>query len=178
MKLMLSVGKLATMANGPAVTPQSKLSGGSKYCVVSVLIDIDIFLAFNTALDFIAIHSSLLHQFTDQTHPMESTVDSHVKRLTAEKCAISSDRPALQAVSFSGCIYIRFVFSTEDQQFQRILRQLLQGKVLSEEDAVDLLSMRNNTQHASNFVDALCIAAQSTVSIFPREICYFFLIWL
>lgn len=123
--LMLSVGKLATMANGPAVTPQNKLS------------------AFDTALDFIAIHSSLLNQFTDQSRPMESTVDSYVKRLTAEKCAISSDRPALQA------------------QFQRILRQLLQGKILSEEDAVDLLSMRNNTQYASNFVDALCITAQS-----------------
>lgn len=112
MKLMLSVGKLATMANGPAVTPQNKLSGGSKYCIVPVMRDNDILLAFNTALDFIAIHSSLLHQFTDQTRPMESTVDSHVKRLTAEKSAISSDRPALQAVSFQGA----YTFNLDSQQ--------------------------------------------------------------
>ncbi|GJJ12103.1 hypothetical protein Clacol_006344 [Clathrus columnatus] len=128
--LVLSIGKLATMANGPAATPHNKL------------------LAFDTALDFVAIHDSLLQQFMDQGYSTELAVDTRVKRLTATKCSIPSDRAALQGA---------------------ILQQLLQGKALSEEDAVDLLSMKDNTQYSSNFVDALNIISHSSYMTEERK---------
>ncbi|KAF8522246.1 Non-repetitive/WGA-negative nucleoporin C-terminal-domain-containing protein [Hysterangium stoloniferum] len=77
--LMLSIGKLATMAEGPAATPQDKVQG-------------------------------------------KSTLDS---------------------------------------LFQRNVRKLLHGDALGEEDAVDILSMKDNTKHSCDFIDALNILLNS-----------------
>ena len=49
------------------------------------------------------------------------------------------------------------------QLFQRILRQFLQGNALTEEDAVDILSLKDNTEWPTDFVDALIILSNSQV---------------
>jgi nuclear pore complex protein Nup133 len=49
------------------------------------------------------------------------------------------------------------------QLFQRILRQFLQGNALTEEDAVDILSMKDNTEWPTDFMDALIIVLNSRV---------------
>lgn len=89
-----------------------------------------------------------------------------MKRLTAEKCHVPSDRAALQAVSLQVSYILSLWVLSRYQQFQKVLQRLLQGKALSEEDAVDILSMKDNTQHPSNFVDALNIIVQSSVGIY------------
>ncbi|KAF8580879.1 hypothetical protein K439DRAFT_263579 [Ramaria rubella] len=128
--LMLSIGKLASMAEGPSATPQDKMK------------------AFNNALDFMAIHDTLLEQFSDELgNPPNFSIESRVRAISSVKCAVPSDRPALQDL------------------FQRILRQLLQGNALTEEEAVDLLSMKDNSARPTDFVDALIILSNSMVGV-------------
>ncbi|KIJ44042.1 hypothetical protein M422DRAFT_30592 [Sphaerobolus stellatus SS14] len=123
---MLSLGKLAAMAQGPAETPKGKVRD------------------FDTSLDFMAIHDTLLEQLNDGADaPASFALESRVRAIMSAKCAVPSDRPALQNL------------------FQRTLRSLLQGNALSEEDAVDLLSLKDNSESALDFVDALNIISNS-----------------
>jgi nuclear pore complex protein Nup133 len=161
---MLSIGKLASMAEGPAATSQEKVQGSLKFETKPYGAHL-LFInpAFNNSLDFMAIHHTLLEQFNEELgNPANFAVESRVRAITSARCVVPSDRPALQDVGLARLL--RFPRLTLPMQlFQRILRQFLQGNALTEADAVDILSLKDNTEWPTDFVDALIILSNSQV---------------
>lgn len=100
---MLSIGKLASMAEGPAATSQEKVQGeSSKFNIEPPGAQVIFILAFNNSLDFMAIHHTLLQQFNKELgNPANFAVESRVRAITSARCVVPSDRPALQDVCFS-----------------------------------------------------------------------------
>lgn len=162
---MLSIGKLASMAEGPAATSQEKVQGeSSKFNIEPPGAQVIFILAFNNSLDFMAIHHTLLQQFNEELgNPANFAVESRVRAITSARCVVPSDRPALQDVCFSRALPLSYSKSHSLQLFQRILRQFLQGNALTEEDAIDILSLKDNTEWPTDFVDALIILSNSRV---------------
>lgn len=99
---MLSIGKLATMAEGPAATSQDKVQGKLKFETKPQHTHGVLVLAFNNSLDFMAIHHTLLQQFNAELgNPANFAVESRVRAITSARCVVPSDRPALQDVRFT-----------------------------------------------------------------------------
>lgn len=112
-----------------------------------------------------AIHDTLLEQFFEAGDaPAIYALESKVRAATLAKCTIPSDRQALQDVALINLSHVTLLISHYlSQVFKRILRKLLLGQTLSEEDAVDILSMKDNTETSSDFIDALNILIHSPV---------------
>ncbi|EPQ58276.1 hypothetical protein GLOTRDRAFT_57100 [Gloeophyllum trabeum ATCC 11539] len=94
-------------------------------------IDEDVLSAFHDGLDFISVHENLRDKFKAilSTHHGKMSLDAQVDmiaRVTAK--SLAGRKPILRV-------------------FKDLVRQLLQGKALSVEDIVDLLTLKDNTAH-------------------------------
>lgn len=124
--LMLSIGKLAQLA---VVQEQGKTLPAAK----------DVLDTFHDELDFVSVHeaivdelkSTLASQRGRQSHDVQS---EHILKAQAKRL---SSTPAFARI------------------FKEYVRTLLQGSVLSVEDMVDVLSMRDNTESPDAYVTAL-----------------------
>ena len=66
---------------------------------------------------------------------------------------------------------------TTTQIFKQLLRQLLQGKALSDEELVDLLSLKDNDETLDDFYTALQILAKTKGLPESRQLNAFRSVW-
>ncbi|KAK0193758.1 Non-repetitive/WGA-negative nucleoporin C-terminal-domain-containing protein [Armillaria mellea] len=105
--------------------------------------DDDISDAFHDGLDFVSVHESLLEEFNAVLATLKGrqSLDSQTDAIIKQKATRLADRPALTQV------------------FKDFVRNVLQGKVLSIEDAVDVLSLKDNNETLGDFAMALHLLA-------------------
>ncbi|KAK0485184.1 Non-repetitive/WGA-negative nucleoporin C-terminal-domain-containing protein [Armillaria novae-zelandiae] len=99
--------------------------------------------AFHDGLDFVSVHESLLEEFNAVLATLKGrqSLDSQTDAIIKQKATRLADRPALTQV------------------FKDFVRNVLQGKVLSIEDAVDVLSLKDNNETLGDFAMALHLLA-------------------
>ncbi|KAG2031047.1 hypothetical protein BDR03DRAFT_1032191 [Suillus americanus] len=130
---MLSVGKLAHLA-------QMQEGGGADEAVLD---------AFHDSLDFISVQEKMLQEFREtasglrgkQKQSLDAQVDAVIKAKGAR----------LRAERRHGLLGIMKIF----------VRQVLQGKALSLEDAVDVLTLQDNVEGVENYATALHLLAHA-----------------
>ncbi|KAF9454530.1 hypothetical protein P691DRAFT_655678 [Macrolepiota fuliginosa MF-IS2] len=103
---------------------------------------------FHDELDFISVHEALLEDFRSALAgirgrvSLETQIDTIVK---AKAIGLAERKGMLHA-------------------FKDLVRQLLQGKALSIEDAVDVLTLKDNEETIEDYATALQLAIRATVS--------------
>jgi len=102
---------------------------------------------FHDQLDFVSVHDSLLSDFKTAlpSGRGKQSLDSQVDAI------ISVKAPSVKETrSLAKC-------------FKDILKQLLQGKALSVEDAVDLLSLKDNSNSLADYATALKLLVSADI---------------
>jgi len=122
--------------------------------------------AFHDDLDFVSVHEALLQEFRSVLEgirgrqPLDSQIDAIVK----VKASGLADRKALTHVRvisfFKTSLETTFV-----QIFKKFVRNLLQGKTLLIEDAVDVLTLKDNSNSLEDFATALQLLFRIQVSV-------------
>ncbi|KAK0500496.1 hypothetical protein EDD18DRAFT_1307884 [Armillaria luteobubalina] len=117
--------------------------------------------AFHDGLDFISVHESLLEEFNAVLATLKGrqSLDSQTDAIIKQKATRLADRPALTQV------------------FKDLVRNVLQGKVLSIEDAVDVLSLKDNNETLGDFAMALHLLAGVQDIPRARKISAFRSVW-
>ncbi|RXW20887.1 hypothetical protein EST38_g4970 [Candolleomyces aberdarensis] len=117
--------------------------------------------AFHDGLDFVSVHDALLTEFRTALesvrgrHSLESQVDIIIKAKAPE---------LLEAKGFANC-------------FKDLLKHLLQGKALPIEDAVDLLTLKDNSESIADFATALHLLASASDIPEARRVSAFRTVW-
>ncbi|KAL1745686.1 hypothetical protein HDZ31DRAFT_35821 [Schizophyllum fasciatum] len=124
--LMLSIGKLAQLA---VVQEQGKTLPAAK----------DVLDTFHNELDFVSVNESLVEelQLALSTQRGRQSHDAQAEYILKTKAKRLSATPAFARI------------------FREYIRTLLQGNVLSVEDMIDVLSMRDNSESVDNYAIAL-----------------------
>jgi nuclear pore complex protein Nup133 len=130
---MLSVGKLAHLA-------QMQEGGDADEAVLD---------AFHDSLDFISVQEIMLQEFREAASSLrgkqKQSLDAQVDAV------IRTKGTRLRAERRHGLLGIMKIF----------VRQVLQGKALSLEDAVDVLTLQDNVEGAENYATALHLLAHA-----------------
>ncbi|KAG7451103.1 uncharacterized protein BT62DRAFT_882814 [Guyanagaster necrorhizus] len=141
--LLLESGEATNLAAKQLMLSIGKLSHLAHEQETLAPSDEDISDAFHDGLDFVSVHESLLEEFNAvlETLKGRQSLDSQTDAIIKQKASRLSDRPALTRV------------------FKDLVRNVLQGKVLSIEDAVDTLSLKDNNETLGDFAMALHLLA-------------------
>ncbi|KAF9013861.1 hypothetical protein BDQ17DRAFT_1320576 [Cyathus striatus] len=151
--LMLSIGKLSHLAQLQDTNADAD----------EAVIDANAQVAFHDELDFVSVLEALAQGFRSALegvrgrHSLDGQIDIIMKakasRLGAKK--------------------------TMSHVFKDILRQLLQGKALSIEDAIDLLTLKDNVETFDDYVSALHLLARVAAIQLPdsRKVSAFRTVW-
>ncbi|PFH54313.1 hypothetical protein AMATHDRAFT_72820 [Amanita thiersii Skay4041] len=105
----------------------------------------EIFDAFHDDLDFVSVHENVVQGLKAVlgTSRGRQPLDSQVDTITKAKATLLTERRKLFQI------------------FKDLVRQLLQGKVLSTEDLVDVLTLKNNTASLEDYAIALQLLGRS-----------------
>ncbi|KAH7871806.1 uncharacterized protein C8R40DRAFT_532912 [Lentinula edodes] len=100
--------------------------------------------AFHDALDVVSVHKALLDEFTAVVANMRGrrSLDTQVDTLIQEKASLLSEKPELTNI------------------FKSLVKDLLQGKSLSIEDTVDVLTLKDNFDSVGDYATALHLLAR------------------
>ncbi|KAK7054841.1 hypothetical protein VNI00_003304 [Paramarasmius palmivorus] len=164
-QLMLSIGKLSQLAHLQE----------SEDAEDSGLLD-----AFHDDLDFVSVHEALLDEFKAVLEKLRGkrSLDTQVDIIINERASTLSDRPELAHVRLP---FDKFQTQTLDpiaphQIFKNLVRNLLQGKSLSMEDAVDVLTLKDNYDTVQDYSTALHLLARCQLPE-ARKISAFRTVW-
>ncbi|PPR00501.1 hypothetical protein CVT24_005524 [Panaeolus cyanescens] len=101
--------------------------------------------AFHDELDFISVHEALINEFKSAlTSRARQPLDVQLDTIIKSKAKRLPERPAFTHI------------------FKDLLRQLLQGKAVSIEDAVDLLTLKDNDSTPEDYTTALLLITRAT----------------
>ncbi|KAK0469814.1 Non-repetitive/WGA-negative nucleoporin C-terminal-domain-containing protein [Desarmillaria tabescens] len=141
--LLVESGEATNLASKQLMLSIGKLSHLAHEQETLAPSDEDISDAFHDGLDFVSVHESLLEEFNAvlETLKGRQSLDSQTNAIIKQKASRLSDRPALTRI------------------FKDLVRNVLQGKVLSVEDAVDVLSLKDNNETLGDFAMALHLLA-------------------
>lgn len=92
---------------------------------------------------------------------LESQIDTIAK---AKATGIAERKGLLQVIILIHRPLQQFKFKRYFQVFKDLVRQLLQGKALSIEDAVDVLTLKDNAETLEDFATALQLVIRAVVS--------------
>ncbi|KAG6814378.1 hypothetical protein H0H92_010964 [Tricholoma furcatifolium] len=128
--LMLSIGKLSHLAQ----LHESK----------TATIDNAVLDAFHDDLDFVSVHETLLQEFRSALDGVRGrqTLDNQIDTIVKATAAGLQEKPALRDI------------------FKDLVRGLLQGRALCIEDAVDVLTLKDNNSNVEDFATALHLLAR------------------
>ncbi|KAJ3847514.1 hypothetical protein EV368DRAFT_76646 [Lentinula lateritia] len=100
--------------------------------------------AFHDALDVVSVHKALLDEFTAVVANMRGrrSLDTQVDILIQEKASLLTEMPELTNI------------------FKNLVKDLLQGKSLSIEDTVDVLTLKDNFDSVGDYTTALHLLAR------------------
>ncbi|KAJ3934928.1 MAG: hypothetical protein NXY57DRAFT_593318 [Lentinula lateritia] len=106
--------------------------------------DVGLYDAFHDALDVVSVHKALLDEFTAVVANMRGrrSLDTQVDILIQEKASLLSEKPELTNI------------------FKNLVKDLLQGKSLSIEDTVDVLTLKDNFDSVGDYATALHLLAR------------------
>ncbi|KAF8910963.1 methyltransferase type 11 [Gymnopilus junonius] len=106
--------------------------------------------AFHNGLDVVSVHESLLHEFRSVlvTVRTRQSIDSQVDTILNVKGSSLAGKTAFAHI------------------FRDLLRQLLQGKALSIEDLVELLTLKDNAESVDDFARSLQLLSSLKVCRF------------
>ncbi|KAK1236521.1 hypothetical protein PQX77_000214 [Marasmius sp. AFHP31] len=161
--LMLSLGKLSQLAH--LQESEDAEDGG--------LLD-----AFHDDLDFVSVHESLLEEFKAVLSKLrgKKSLDTQVETIMRERAMTLLDRNELVLVCNFGSTAWRGLMEVTLQIFKNLVRDLLQGKSLSIEDAVDVLTLKDNKDSAQDYSTALQLLARCQLPE-ARKISAFRTVW-
>ncbi|KAG6874188.1 hypothetical protein C0995_003734 [Termitomyces sp. Mi166 len=131
--LMLSIGKLAHLAQLHETN--------------TVAPDNSILDAFHDDLDFVSVHEALLKEFKSALDAIRGrqTLDSQIETIVKATATGLQEKPTLRDI------------------FKDLVRGLLQGRALCIEDAVDVLTLKDNNSSPEDFATALHLLARVQV---------------
>ncbi|KAJ7582654.1 hypothetical protein C8J56DRAFT_955381 [Mycena floridula] len=117
--------------------------------------------AFHDDLDFVSVHEALLGEFQTVLGGLRGrqSLDSQVDAITNEIAANLAQKPALALV------------------FKTLVRQLLQGRVLSVEDVVDVLTLKDNIDTLEDYATALQLLVRDQTIPESRKPSAFYSVW-
>jgi len=117
--------------------------------------------AFDDGLDTVAVQEDLLQQFKAIKPPTRAkqSFEAQVENILKVKATRLASRPAHSYI------------------FKQLLRLLLQGKALSDEDLVDLLSLKDNDETLDDFYAALHILTKTKGLPESRQLNAFRSVW-
>lgn len=100
--------------------------------------------AFHDELDFVSVHEALLEEFKSALSGIRSkqSLENQIDLIVKAKASSLSEKKALAIT------------------FRELVRALLQGKALPIEDAVDVLTLKNNASTPEDFATALHLLAR------------------
>ena len=125
--------------------------------------------AFHDDLDFVSVHEALLQEFRSALEGIRGRqpLDTQIDTIVRVKASGLVDRKALTHVrvipllfNFLTPLPITFV-----QIFKEFVRNLLLGKTLLIEDAVDVLTLKDNSNSLEDFATALQLLFRIQVSM-------------
>ncbi|KAG6851014.1 hypothetical protein H0H93_004501 [Arthromyces matolae] len=127
---MLSVGKLAHLA---------QLHESNTPAPDNSILD-----GFHDDLDFVSVHEALLQEFKSVPEAARGrqTLDSQIDTILKATATGLREKPALRNI------------------FKELVRGLLQGRALCIEDAVDVLTLKDNNSSVEDFATALHLLAR------------------
>ncbi|KAK0204765.1 hypothetical protein DFS33DRAFT_1322617 [Desarmillaria ectypa] len=159
--LLVESGEATNLASKQLMLSIGKLSHLAHEQETLAPSDEDISDAFHDGLDFVSVHESLLEEFNAvlETLKGRQSLDSQTDAIIKQKASRLSDRPALTRI------------------FKDFVRNVLQGKVLSIEDAVDVLSLKDNNETLGDFAMALHLLAGVQNIPRARKISAFRTVW-
>ncbi|KAL0570251.1 hypothetical protein V5O48_011713 [Marasmius crinis-equi] len=116
--------------------------------------------AFHDDLDFVSVHESLLEEFRAVLSKLrgKKSLDTQVEAVIKERASMLADRNELVLI------------------FKNLVRDLLQGKSLSIEDAVDVLTLKDNKESSQDYATALHLLARCQLPE-ARKISAFRTVW-
>ena len=122
-------------------------------------------LAFHDELDFVSVHDSILEEFRSVLISSRSrqSLESQIEAIVKSKGTDLVERTAFLHVSVRQLAFSRLKLSSS-QIFKDLLRQLLQGKALSIEDTVDLLTLKDNAESLEDYTTSLQLLNYAKVS--------------
>ncbi|KAL0946843.1 hypothetical protein HGRIS_013011 [Hohenbuehelia grisea] len=116
--------------------------------------------AFHDDLDFVSVHQALVEEFrTALPTRGRLSLDAQVELILKQKAKRIADMPALSHI------------------FKQLAKELLQGKVVSHEDAVDTLTLQDNTTTIENYMTALHLLARAETLPETRRDALFRAVW-
>lgn len=112
-------------------------------------------LAFHDELDFVGVHDGLVEEFRSVliTNRVRQSLESQIEAIVRSKGIYLVERTAFLRVSIFDNYHDQFrdLKLSSSQIFKDLLRQLLQGKALSIEDTVDLLTLKDNGESLEDY---------------------------
>jgi nuclear pore complex protein Nup133 len=134
-----------------AVYVQLMLSIGKLSHLTQAEPDGSVLDAFDDNLDFVSVHEVILDQFHAVLEKQRGrqSLDTQIDAiLTMEASALGGVRPAFRAL------------------LRGMVHDLLQGKVLSTEDLIDVLTLKNNRETVEDYRTALQLLARIEVRVY------------
>lgn len=117
--------------------------------------------AFHSGLDFVSVHDALISGFRSA---LEGVRGRHSLDSQADIIIRAKAPGVTQTRGFAYC-------------FKDLLKQLLQGKALSIEDAVDLLTLKDNSESQEDFATALTLLKSGLDIPEGRRVAAFRTVW-
>ncbi|KAG5645239.1 hypothetical protein DXG03_006656 [Asterophora parasitica] len=121
-----------------------KLSHLAQLQETNVPVDNSILDSFHDDLDFVSVHEALLQEFRTALEAVRGrqSLDNQIDIIVKATASRLSEKRALT------------------RMFKELVRGLLQGRALSMEDAVDVLTLKDNTSTPEDFATALHLLAR------------------
>ncbi|KAF9533020.1 hypothetical protein CPB83DRAFT_903494 [Crepidotus variabilis] len=117
--------------------------------------------SFHDGLDFISVHENLQQEFRSALASVRGrqSVDGQIETILKEKGIRVAGKPAFTHI------------------FKDLLRQLLQGRALSTEDAVDLMTLKDNSESVEDYATSLHLLTNVKSLPEARRISAFRTVW-
>lgn len=122
---------------------------------------------FHNDLDFVSVHQALLDEFKPVLDSLRSrrSLEAQIDAIVNSEATRLSDQKALTLVCTLDAFYPLLLLIQPGQIFKDLVRQLLQGNALSMEDAVDVLTLKDNVATVEDYSTALHLLARVQVGL-------------
>ncbi|KAF9464745.1 hypothetical protein BDZ94DRAFT_1161306 [Collybia nuda] len=142
--LLVEAEQARTLETKHLMLSIGKLSHLAQLHEVDATVDDSVLDVFHDDLDFVSVHEALLQDFKSALEVVRSrqSLENQIDIILKTKAAKLVEKKALTHI------------------FRKLVRELLQGRTLSMEDAVDVLTLKDNSTTLEDFGTALHLLAR------------------
>ena len=122
--------------------------------------------AFHDDLDFVSVHEGIVQDLKAivQSNRGKHSLDSQVEAIYSAKGQKLIERPAFSRVSSVDRLG-ELAFDIATQVFKDLVRQILQGKALSVEQLVELITLKDNSTTPDEYSTSLQLLERAAVRV-------------